>query len=101
GAVFRIDVVGGEVQRAVFIVNPPAAHRDRVLQRFVRDADLFERMYAARRNRQIDRPPADNVAFARIGSSLIKIDIVATAPQVGGEQSAGQTAADQNKLRHD
>ena len=79
----------------------PAAHRDCVLQCFIRDTDLFERMNAPRRNRQIDRPPANYIAFARIGSSLVKIDIVATAPQVGGEQSAGQTAADENEFRHD
>ena len=46
-------------------MNHSAAHRDGVFQRFISDADLFERMNAARRNRQIDRTPADEVAFAR------------------------------------
>ena len=100
-AVIRIDIVGAEVQRAGFIVNHPATHRDGMSQNFIRDTDLFERMNAPRRNRQIDRPPANDIAFARIGSSLVKIDIVATAPQVRGEQSARQTASDENEFRHD
>src|SRR5438128_2997017 len=100
-AVIRIDIVGGEVQRAGFIVNHPATHRDGVPQYFVRDAELLERVNAPCRNRQIDRPPADNIAFAWVSPSLVKIDIVATAPQVGGEQSARQTAADENEFRHD
>src|SRR5438094_8506594 len=79
----------------------PAAHRDGGPQHFVSDPELLERVNPARRERGIDRAPADNIAFARIGSSLVKIDIVATAPQVGGEQSAGQTAADENEFRHD
>src|SRR5881227_3480262 len=49
--------------------------------------------------RLIDRPPT--ILPSRGCSSLVKIDIVATAPQVGGEQSAGQTAADENEFRHD
>jgi hypothetical protein len=72
-------------------MNHPAAHWDCVLQCFIRDADLFERMYAASRNRQINRSPADYVSFARISASLVKIDIVSTPPQIGGEQSTRQS----------
>ena len=84
-----------------FVMDHAAAHRDGVSQYVVGDSDLLEGMNPARRERKIDRAPADNIAFARVGPSFIKIDIVATAPQVGRQQSAGQTAADQNKLRHD
>ena len=99
-AFVRIDIVGRKMQRAGFIMNHPAAHRDRVLQCFVGDPDLFERMNAARRNRQIDRASADDVAFARISAPLVKIDIVSAPSQICREQSARESAADQNKLRH-
>ena len=88
------------MQRARFIVNHPAAHRDCVLQRFMRDADLFERMDAPRRNRQIDRASADDVAFARVSTPLVQIDIVSAPAQVGRQQSARETAANENKLCH-
>jgi hypothetical protein len=88
-ALFGIDIVRGEMQRTRLIVNHPAAHWDRVLQRFIRDADLFERMNAPRRNCQIDRAPADDVAFARISASLVEIDIISSPAQVRGKQSAG------------
>jgi hypothetical protein len=52
------------------------------------------------RNRQINRPSADDVAFARISAALVKIDIVSAPAQVGREQSARETAANENKLRH-
>jgi len=88
------------MQRSRLIVNHPAAHGDRVLQRFMRQADLFERMNAPRRNRQIDRAPTDDVAFARVSAALVKIDIVSAPAQVGRQQSAGETAANENKLCH-
>ena len=75
-------------------MNHPAAHRDGVLEHFIGDADLFERMNAARRKRQIDRAPADDVAFARISAPLVKIDIVPAPAQIAREQSAGQTGTD-------
>jgi len=99
-AFFRIDIVRAEMKGAGFIVNHPAAHRDRVLQRFVRDADLFQRMNASRRNRQINRSSADEVAFARISAPFVKIDIVSATSQIRREQSTRQAAANQNKLRH-
>ena len=88
------------MQRARFIVNHPTAHRDCVLQRFMRDADLFERMNAPGRNRQINRTSADDVAFARISAPLVQIDIVPSPAQIGREQSARETAANQNKFCH-
>ncbi len=89
---------GLKCRRAGLIVNHPAAHRDRVLQRFMRDADLFERMNAPRRNRQIDRSSADDVSFAWISTPFVKIDIVPAPAQIRGEQTTRQTAADKNKL---
>ncbi len=97
----RIDIVRSEMQLAGSVVNHAAAHRDGVLQDFISDADLFKRMNAARRNREIDRAPADDVAFARIGPPFVKIDLVAAPSQIRREQSARQTATDENKFcRH-
>jgi hypothetical protein len=42
------------MQSAGFIVNHPATHRDRVVQCFISHAELFERMNAPGRNRQVD-----------------------------------------------
>ena len=81
-------------------MNHPGAHGDRVLQRFMREADLFERMNAPRRDREIDRPPADDVAFARISAPLVKINIVPAPAQVRGEQAACESTANENKLCH-
>ena len=88
------------MQLAGSIVNHPTAHRDRVLQCFLGDPDLFQRVNPACRNRQIDRAPADDVSFSRISAPLEQIHLVATPPQIRGEQSASQTAADQNKPCH-
>ena len=98
-ALLGIDIVGREMQHAGFIVNHPAAHRDGVLQRFISDADAFERMNSPGRNRQIDRTPADYVAFAWISASLVKVNIISSPAQVRCEQPARQSAADQNKFR--
>ena len=57
-------------------------------------------MNPACRNRQIDRAPADDVPFARVSAPLEQIYLMATSPQIRGEQSASQTAADQDKLCH-
>ena len=77
------------MQLAGFVVNHPAAHRDRVLQHFISDSDLLERMNAAGREREIDRSSADHVAFARISAALVKIDLVSAPAQIRGEQTAG------------
>src|SRR5438876_2465591 len=99
---FGIDIVRAEngARSRACGMNHPAAHGDRMLQRLMRDADLFERMNAPRRNRQIDRSPADDVAFARISAPLVKIDIVPAPPQIRGEQTTCESAANQNKLCH-
>jgi len=97
---FRIDIVRAKMQFAGSIVNHPTAHRNRVLQCFFGDPDLFQRVNPACRNRQIDRAPADDVPFARISAPLVKIYLVATPPQLRCEQSASETAADQNKFCH-
>jgi hypothetical protein len=57
-------------------------------------------MSAPRRDRQIDRSPADDVAFARISAPLVKIDIVSAPAQVRGEQAACKSTANKNKLCH-
>ena len=43
-----IDIVRRKMEPAGFLMDHPAAHRDRVLQDFVRDSDLLERVNAAR-----------------------------------------------------
>src|SRR5215471_3908488 len=95
-----IDIVGREMQRTGFLVNHSAAHRDRVLQDFMGKPDLFERMNPAGRESEIDRTPADHVAFTRIATAFVKINLVAAPPEIGGEQSARESTADQNKFRH-
>ena len=81
-AFFRIDIVRREMQITRFIVNHPAPHRDRVPEHLIGDAELLKRVNSARRKREIDRAPADNVAFAWISPPFVKIDIVSTPPQV-------------------
>jgi len=88
------------MQRPGFVMDHPAGHWNRVPQRFISNPDLFERVNPACRNRQIDRAPADDVSFSRISAPLEQIHLVATPPQIRGEQSASQTAADQNKPCH-
>ena|SRR5438093_8684251 len=97
-AFFGINIIRREMQCAGFIMNHAATHRDRVPQRFVSDPDLFERMNPTRRNCQIDRTSANNVAFARISSPLVKIDFVTASPKVRGQQSTCEAAADKNEF---
>src|SRR4030095_8933607 len=86
---FWIDVVRREMQLAGFVVNHSATHGNRMLQDLIRNPKLLERINATGRDSQIDRTSADDVAFSRIGTSLVKIDIVSASPEVGTEQSAG------------
>ena len=88
-AFFWIDIVRREMQIAGFIVNHPAAHRDRVLEHLIGDTELLESMNPSRREREIDRSATDDIAFARVSPSFVKIDIVSAPPQVGSEQAAG------------
>src|SRR5437867_9227281 len=88
-ALFGIDIVRRKMQIAGFIVDHASAHRNRVSQHVICDLNLFERVNPTRRNSEIDRASAYNVAFTRISPSLVKIDIVSAPAQVGGEQSAG------------
>jgi hypothetical protein len=68
-----------------------------VLEHLIGDTELLERMNPARRERKIDRTPTDNVAFARISPSLIKIYIVPAPAQIRGEQPASETAANKSE----
>jgi hypothetical protein len=68
-------------------------------QHFIRDTELLECVNPACRNREINRSPADNIAFTRISPSFVKIDIVSAPAQIRREQSAGETAADKNEFR--
>jgi hypothetical protein len=70
-------------------VNHPAAHRDRVLQCFLGNPDLFQRVNPACRNRKIDRAPADDVPFAWVSAPLVKIHFVSAPPKICREQSSG------------
>ena len=57
-----------------------AAHRDGVLQYFVGDTELLERVNSAGGEGKVNRATADDVAFAGIGSALVKIDLVSPPP---------------------
>jgi hypothetical protein len=81
-------------------VNHASAHRDCVLQHFVSQTELLERVNPASGKRKIDRSSANEIAFTWIGAPFVKLDFVSAPPQVGSEQSASQTTSDQNKLRH-
>ena len=95
-----IAVVRRKMQLAGFVVDHPAAHWNGVSQHLIGDAELFERVNPACRKRQIDRASADDVPFARISASLVKIDLVSAPPQIRSEQSTSESAADQNKFCH-
>ena len=99
-ALFRIDIVRAEMQRAGFIVNHPAPHRDRRLQRFISEPDLFQRTNTPGRDCQVDRAPTDDVPFARISAPFVEIDFTSSTSQIGGEQPTRQAAADEYKLWH-
>src|SRR5258708_35141315 len=97
---FRIDIVRAKMQLAGSIVNHPTAHRDRVLQCFPGDPDLFQCVNPACRNCQIDRAPTDDVPFARVSAPLVKIHFVSAPSEISPEQASRQSAADQNKFCH-
>jgi hypothetical protein len=82
---FRIDVIRREMQRSRFVMDHPAAHWNRVSQRFISNADLFERVNPACRNRQIDRASTDDVSFARVSTPLIKIHLISAPSEICGE----------------
>ena len=77
------------MELARFVVDHAATHRDRVLEHFIRDAELLECMNPARGKREINRASADNIPFARIGPAFVKIDIVPAPAQVRSEQPSG------------
>src|SRR6266436_4257272 len=97
---FWIDIVRAKMQLAGSIVNHSTAHRDRVLQCFLGDPDLFQRVNPACRNRQIDRATADDVPFPGVSAPLVKIYVVSVPSEICREQSPRQSAADQNKFCH-
>src|SRR5215216_7034777 len=97
---FRIDIVRAKMQCAGSIVNHPTAHRDRMLQCFLGDSDLFQCVNAACRNCQIDRAPANDVPFPRISAPLVKIHFVSAPTEICREQSSRQSAADKYKFCH-
>ena len=97
---FRIDIVRAKMQLAGSIVNHPTAHRDRVLQRFLGDSDLFQRVNPACRNRQVDRAAADHVPFAGVSAPFVKSYVVSAPSEICREQASRQSAADQNKFCH-
>lgn len=88
------------MQRPRLVMDHAASHWDGVLEHFIGDTELFERVNAARRKREINRSPADDVSFTRISPALVKIHIVSAPPQIRGKQSAREAATDQNKFRH-
>src|SRR6266446_4606374 len=74
------------------------AHRDRVLEDFISNAELLEGVDATGGEGEIDRASADDVAFAGIGPAFVKIDLVTTPAEKGAEQSSRQSAADKGKF---
>jgi len=97
---FRIDIVRAKMQLAGSIVDHPAAHWNRVPQRFISEADLFQCVNPACRNRQIDRTSADDISFTRVSAPLVKIHSVSAPSEICRKQAPRQSAADQNKFRH-
>jgi len=73
-------------------VDHAARHWDRVLEHFFGDAELLERVNAARRERKVDGSPTDRVAFARIGPPLAKLDLVPAPTEIRRQQSAREPA---------
>ena len=77
------------MQSSGFFVDHPAAHRDGVLEHVIGNSDLLQGVNAARGKREIDRAAADHVAFARIASAFVKIDIVSAPAEISREQATG------------
>src|SRR5579864_2398151 len=96
----RIDIVGSEVQRSGLLVDHPATHRNREVQDFAGDSNLAKRVNSAGGERQIDRASTNHVSLARIASAFVKIDLVAPSAETRREQSARESATNQNKLCH-
>jgi hypothetical protein len=94
----RIDIVGREMQVAGFLVDHPAWHRDSLSQDLVGNSELFKRVNTARRKREINGSPADNVALAWISAALVKIDMIPAPTQIRGQKTPGQTTTDEDKL---
>jgi hypothetical protein len=69
-----------------------------VLQYFVGDPELLECVNPAGGEGKVDRPSADEVAGARIGASLVKVDLVPAFPQIRSEQTARETAANEGNF---
>jgi hypothetical protein len=88
------------MERAGFVMDHPAGHWNSVSQRLISNADLFERVNPARRNRQINRASTNDIPLARFSAPLVKIDLVSAPSEIRCEQAARQSAADQNKFRH-
>ena len=88
------------MKRAGFFVDHPAAHRNRVFQHFIGNSNLLERMDPAGGKREIDRASADHVAFAWIAPAFVKLDLVSASAEIRGEQTAGQSRADENEFGH-
>src|SRR4029077_14445667 len=99
-ALFRIYVVRREMQRPGFVMDHPAAHWNRVSQRFISNPDLFERVNAACRNRQVNRASPNDISFVRVSAPLVKIHFVSAPSEICREQPSCQSAADQNKSCH-
>ena len=95
-----IDIIGCEMERAGFLVDHPASHGNGVTQNFVRYAELLEGVNAARRKGEIDGTSAHKIARTRVRPPFEKVDFVSAPAEVGGEQTAGEAAANQNELRH-
>jgi hypothetical protein len=81
-------------------MNHAAGHWDRVPENFLGNPELFERVNAAGREREIDRASADEIALARIGPAFVKFHFVSATAQVRGEQSAREAATDENEPWH-
>ena len=92
----RVAIVGRKVELASRAcgMNHPAGHGDGVLENFIRDAELLERMNPARRERQVDRAAGHEIPRARIGPALVELDEMAAPTQISGEQATGEPATD-------
>jgi hypothetical protein len=74
-----------EIRSRACGMDHPARHWDGVSENFLRDAKLFKGVDAAGREREIDRAAAHDVPFPRIGATFVKLNVVTTPPEIGGE----------------
>ena len=70
------------MKAAGFVMDHTAAHGNGVTQHLIGNTELFERVNAAGRKREIDRASANCVSLARITASLVELDLVSLPAEI-------------------